>query len=142
MASRDRPSQRLYYSIGEVCEMVGLEPHVLRYWESVFRNLRPSKNRSGNRAYRERDLRVIRLIKYLLHDEGYTIEGADRKVHRLLQMAHTGSQTELLFEAPSPLAVLHEVRAGLLEIRSLLASETSPTTSEPPEAPLPPTGEP
>ncbi|MBN1426330.1 MerR family transcriptional regulator [Candidatus Fermentibacteria bacterium] len=128
MATRERPSRKLYYSIGEVCEMLDLEPHVLRYWESVFRNLHPSKNRSGNRAYREKDLRIIRLIKYLLHEEGYTIEGADRKLQRLLRVGHTNNQTEL-FDPPAVDSVLHEVRAGLLEIRSLLGA--APESVEP-----------
>lgn len=133
MAMRERPSKRLYYSIGEVCEMLRLEPHVLRYWESVFRNLHPSKNRSGNRVYRDKDLRIIRLIKYLLHEEGYTIEGADRKLQRLMQLGHVNSQTEIQFEAPSTGAMLHEVRAGLLEIRSLLSTLEGPDRSvEPP----------
>jgi len=136
MALRERPSKRLYYSIGEVCEMLDLEPHVLRYWESVFRNLRPTKNRSGNRVYREKDLRIIRLIKYLLHEEGYTIEGADRKLQRLMQLGHVNSQTEIQFETPSASAMLHEVRAGLLEIRSLLC-----TTGEPGQSAEPPPGE-
>lgn len=128
MAGSERPSKRLYYSIGEVCEMLGLEPHVLRYWESTFRNLRPAKNRSGNRVYREKDLRIIRLIKYLLHEEGYTIEGADRKLQRLLRALHAGhcgNQTEIPFAAPTPDVLLHEVRTGLLEIRSLLSTVPS-----------------
>ena len=124
MPSRERPSKRLYYSIGEVCEMLGLEPHVLRYWESVFRNLRPSKNRSGNRIYRERDLRIVRLIKYLVHEEGYSIEGADRKLQRLLQSKSLSNQTELLFDVPSHKALLGEIRSGLIEIKSLLQDET------------------
>lgn len=71
---------KLYYSISEVCSMTGLEQHVLRYWESEFPQLRPKKNRSGNRAYRNKEIKTIRYIKYLLYDELYTIPGAKKKM--------------------------------------------------------------
>jgi DNA-binding transcriptional MerR regulator len=71
---------KLYYSISEVCGMTGLEQHVLRYWESEFPQLRPKKNRSGNRAYRAKEIKIIRYIKYLLYDELYTIPGAKKKM--------------------------------------------------------------
>jgi DNA-binding transcriptional MerR regulator len=63
-----------------VCTKTGLEPHVLRYWESEFAQLRPKKNRAGNRAYRDKDIEVIRYIKYLLYEEQYTIPGAKKKL--------------------------------------------------------------
>jgi DNA-binding transcriptional MerR regulator len=69
-----------YFSIGEVCELTGLRPHVLRYWESQFTFLRPTKNRSGNRVYQRREVELIMLVKHLLHTERYTIEGAQQKV--------------------------------------------------------------
>ncbi len=122
MAVHERPSKRLYYSIGEVCEMFGLEPHVLRYWEGVFRNLRPAKNKSGNRVYREKDLHIIRLIKYLLYEEGYTVEGADRRLQRLIHTANGNTQTELQFDAPSYAALLAELKDALLEIKCLLST--------------------
>ena len=62
-------NQKVYYSISEVCRMMGLEPHVLRYWESEFPQLRPKKNRAGNRAYRDKDIRLIEYIKYLLYEK-------------------------------------------------------------------------
>src|SRR5690349_20912395 len=71
---------KLYYSISGVCGMTGLEQHVLRYWESEFPQLRPKKNRSGNRAYRNKEIKIIRYIKYLLYDELYTIPGAKKKM--------------------------------------------------------------
>jgi DNA-binding transcriptional MerR regulator len=71
---------KLYYSISEVCAMTGLEQHVLRYWESEFPQLRPKKNRSGNRAYRAKEIKIIRYIKYLLYEEMYTIPGAKKKM--------------------------------------------------------------
>jgi DNA-binding transcriptional MerR regulator len=69
-----------YFSIGEVCELTGLRPHVLRYWESQFRFLSPTKNRSGNRVYQRREVDLIMLVKHLLYTEKYTIEGARQKV--------------------------------------------------------------
>jgi len=69
-----------YFSIGEVCSMTSLKPHVLRYWESQFRFLNPAKNRSGNRVYQRKEIELIVLVKHLLYTEKYTIEGARRTV--------------------------------------------------------------
>src|SRR5437867_1455652 len=68
-----------YYKIGEVCEMTGTQPYVLRFWESEFPTLAPEKNRSGQRIYRKRDIDLIERIKTLLYEKEYTIAGA-RKV--------------------------------------------------------------
>jgi DNA-binding transcriptional MerR regulator len=76
----DREPVQEFFSIGEVCELTDLKPHVLRYWESQFRFLSPAKNRSGNRAYQRREIELILLVKHLLYDEGYTIDGARKKV--------------------------------------------------------------
>jgi DNA-binding transcriptional MerR regulator len=67
---------REFYSIGDVCEMLELKPHVLRYWESQFKVLSPNKNRSGNRVYTRRELEFVQLVKHLLYTEKYTVEGA------------------------------------------------------------------
>ena len=75
----DEPIQE-FFSIGEVCSLTGLKPHVLRYWESQFRFLNPAKNRSGNRVYQRREIELIMLVKHLLYTEKYTIEGARQKV--------------------------------------------------------------
>lgn len=80
---RERIARREYYSIGEVCDMAGLKPHVLRYWETQFRELSPSKNRAGNRVYRAREIKIIELVKHLLYEEKYTIDGARRKLEML-----------------------------------------------------------
>jgi DNA-binding transcriptional MerR regulator len=73
-------SGKTYYSISEVCSIIGVEAHVLRYWESEFSQLRPKKNRAGNRAYREKDIDVVKRIRHLLYDEGYTIPGAKKRL--------------------------------------------------------------
>ena len=69
-----------FFSIGEVCELTDLKPHVLRYWESQFRFLTPAKTRAGNRAYQRREIELILLVKHLLYTEKYTIEGARQQV--------------------------------------------------------------
>jgi DNA-binding transcriptional MerR regulator len=95
---------KLYYSISEVCAMTGLEQHVLRYWESEFPQLRPKKNRSGNRAYRSKEITIIRYIKYLLYEEMYTIPGAKKKMSEA-NMADIEGQQVLLRVAPIPAPV-------------------------------------
>jgi DNA-binding transcriptional MerR regulator len=72
--------KKAYYSIGDVCDLTGLKPHVLRYWETQFEVLRPSKNRAGNRVYRPKDVELILLVKNLLYEQKYTIEGANKKL--------------------------------------------------------------
>ena len=81
-----------YYSISEVCELVDLKPHVLRYWETQFGPLNPSKNRSGNRVYQRKEIRLIMLVKQLLYEEKYTVEGAKAKLD---QLRRTGNLQEM-----------------------------------------------
>ena len=79
----ERIAEKEYYSIGEVCEIADLKPHVLRYWESQFSSLRPTKNRAGNRVYRRKEIKLIQLLRQLLYTERYTIEGAKKKQSEL-----------------------------------------------------------
>ena len=76
----DREPVQEFFSIGEVCSLTDLKPHVLRYWESQFKFLNPAKNRSGNRVYQRREIELIMLVKHLLYTEKYTIDGARQKV--------------------------------------------------------------
>jgi DNA-binding transcriptional MerR regulator len=78
-AASDIPD-KLFFKIGEVCDIVGVQAHVLRYWETEFPMLQPQKNRSGQRSYRRRDVEMALRIKQLLYDEGFTIAGAKRKL--------------------------------------------------------------
>jgi len=73
--------EKIYFKIGEVCELVGVQAHVLRYWESEFPMLSPQKNRSGQRSYRRRDVEISLRIKQLLYEELFTIAGARKKLH-------------------------------------------------------------
>lgn len=72
--------EKIFFKIGEVCDIVGVEAHVLRYWETEFAQLSPQKNRSGQRAYRRRDVEIALRIKELLYDDLYTIAGAKKKL--------------------------------------------------------------
>ncbi len=74
--------EKLYYSIGEVSDVVGHEPHVLRYWEQEFDVLNPRKNRAGRRVYTEEDVATVERIRALLKDEKYTIAGAKQAIQR------------------------------------------------------------
>ena len=74
--------ETLYYSIGEVGEIVDQEPHVLRYWEQEFEVLSPRKNRAGRRVYTQDDVETVERIRHLLKDEKYTIEGARQAIQR------------------------------------------------------------
>ena len=80
MAGKARVQKRLYYKIGEACKELGIQPYVLRYWETEFPALAPNKSRSGQRVYSEKEIEIIRRIKTLLYDEGYTIAGAKKKL--------------------------------------------------------------
>jgi DNA-binding transcriptional MerR regulator len=75
---KDFGLKKLYYSISEVSKLTGLEQYILRYWETEFEQLKPGKNRAGNRIYTNKDIKLILQIKRLLREEKYTIEGAKK----------------------------------------------------------------
>ena len=101
-------SERLYYRIGEVSRITGLKPHVLRYWESEFKVIKPYKGGSLQRLYRKKDLDLILKIKKLLYQDGFTIAGAKKKIRdleraenmqmklRLVEKGSNGKDRELL----------------------------------------------
>jgi DNA-binding transcriptional MerR regulator len=107
-----------FFSIGEVCMLTDLKPHVLRYWESQFRFLNPAKNRSGNRVYQRREIELIMLVKHLLYTEKYTIEGARqrielyRKTGELKPEAHGALTTEMLRDLKLELEQLMRIING------------------------------
>ncbi|MEO7107192.1 MAG: MerR family transcriptional regulator [Rhodoferax sp.] len=78
------PAKR-YFTIGEVGDLCGVKPHVLRYWEQEFTQLRPMKRRGNRRYYQHHEVLMIRRIRDLLYDQGFTISGARNKMHELLQ---------------------------------------------------------
>lgn len=89
--------EKIYFKIGEVCDLVGVQAHVLRYWETEFPMLSPQKNRSGQRSYRRRDVEVALRIKQLLYDEMFTIAGARKKLQTELR-----ETTKLKIVHPEP----------------------------------------
>ena len=80
MADESEVPVKLYYRIGEVSHIVGVEPHVLRYWESEFRSIRPQKSRKGQRIYSRRDVDKLLKVKDLLYTHGFTIAGARKRL--------------------------------------------------------------
>ena len=120
MASRGEPIQE-FFSIGEVCALTDLKPHVLRYWASQFRFLSPAKTRSGNRAYQRREIELILLVKNLLYTERYTIDGARQKLDELRK----GGALKGSARAALGAETLAHVEAELGELRALL---TGPLT--------------
>ena len=104
-------NSKLYYSIKEVSELTKLKPYVLRYWESEFPSLKPSKNRAGNRTYKQNDISVILNIKKLLYDRKFTIKGA---IEELKNASHEHLRVREVEERDK--SVLHEVRNELNSI--------------------------
>jgi DNA-binding transcriptional MerR regulator len=98
---------KLYYRIGEVSDIVGVEPHVLRYWETEFRSIRPQKSRKGQRIYSRRDVEKLVTVKELLYSHGFTIAGARKKLRE------GGAEPP----APEEQEKVVTVRSRLLEVR-------------------------
>lgn len=94
MVGKARVQKRLYYKIGEACKAIGIQPYVLRYWETEFPALAPSKSRSGQRVYSEKEMEIIRRIKDLLYGEGYTIAGAKKKLEAELASGTLGEDPD------------------------------------------------
>lgn len=109
-----------FYKIGEVALITGLEPYVLRYWETEFKEIRPVRARSKQRLYRREDVDTILKIKRLLHEEKYTIAGAKRK---LVEDKKSPEEPAGPAEAagPPPRGLLAEIRAELIKIKDILS---------------------
>ena len=101
--------EKLYFKIGEVAELTGVQPYILRYWETEFGNLRPAKSRSGQRLYRRNDVLAVLCIKELLYRQRFTIAGARRRL--------AAEQGSLL---PTVLDSLRRVKDELKDLSSLL----------------------
>jgi DNA-binding transcriptional MerR regulator len=107
-----RIPDRTYFRIGEVAKLVGVEPYVLRFWETEFKAMAPPKSRSKQRMYRRRDLETILTIKHLLYAERFTIEGARKRLLELTRARHDG---------PPPREGLAKIRHDLVELRAALS---------------------
>lgn len=106
---------KLYFKIGEVAEIAGVETHVLRFWETEFRNLAPRKAKSGHRLYRRKDVETVMRIRELLYDKGFTIAGARRLLNGRRDDPDARDTAE---------ETLRKVRNGLEEILTLLDGKT------------------
>jgi DNA-binding transcriptional MerR regulator len=127
---REKHDTKLYYSISEASAIARVKPHVLRYWETQFKMLRPKKNKAGNRMYRKRDLKLIQLIKELLYDKGFTIAGARRKL--LDERAALREQLEIRFSEVDRSTMLLEI---IRELKGLVRElkVVPPGAAPPPE---------
>ena len=92
--------EKVYFRIGEVSSLVGVEPHVLRYWETEFKLIRPRRAKSNQRLYRRQDVETLLLIRDLLHDRGYTISGAKKILEQ--RTGDEGVSTEVVPEKNMP----------------------------------------
>ena len=110
-----------FFSIGEVCELTDLKPHVLRYWESQFKFLNPAKNRSGNRVYQRREVELILLVKHLLYTEKYTIDGARQKVDE----QRKGGELRTAARAALTVQTLEALEADLNDLMRVLAPDSA-----------------
>ena len=108
--------KKLYYSIGEVSRITDLPASVLRFWETEFSGIRPPKNRGGKRTYRRSDIDRILLIKKLLYEDRFTIEGARKVLGELTAK----SKSELRGAPPAAIPLKDEIRRGLREILDIL----------------------
>ena len=114
--------KKLYYSISEVSTITGLKQYVLRYWETEFTQLKPSKNRAGNRIYRSHDIDVIMGIKSLLYDRKYTIKGAKQHLNQPTKNTNQTIMPRKIIKLTNSLDVrtLKDLKNGLDELIKLI----------------------
>lgn len=105
-----------HFKIGEVSELLGVEPHVLRYWETEFKALAPDKTETKQRIYSKKDVELLLLIKELLYEEGYTIAGAKR---RLKELSRQGIRSVDLYKP-----TLAELKQLVYELKTLVEEES------------------
>lgn len=117
---KDFGLKKLYYSISEVSKLTGLEQYILRYWETEFEQLNPSKNRAGNRIYTNKDIKLILQIKRLLREEKYTIEGAKKILSEYIVDASTGSTVDSETSKVIKINAPRSIKKDLEEIKNFL----------------------
>jgi len=117
-------AKKLYYKIREVCEIVGVEAHVLRFWETEFPDLSPPKSRTGQRTYRPKDIELLLRIRKLLYEEGFTIAGARRQLSAGKTAKAPAKTARAATEKPAPSSDrLSKVKSELENILTLLDRE-------------------
>ena len=115
------PDKR-YFKIGEASKIVGVEPYVLRYWESEFKEIAPSKFPSGHRLYKRREVEILIVIRDLLYKDRFTIEGARKRIRELLQKARNGGQLSLELVQGENKKNLQKIRTELEELLKQVGS--------------------
>ncbi len=106
---------KFFFLIGEVSKLTDVEPHVLRYWETEFKSLRPKKNKAGQRVYKKKDVLLVLSIKELLYKQKYTIAGAKKRIESEQEMS------ELSTAQPNLKETLREVKTELKEVLKILS---------------------
>ena len=114
---------REFFSMGDVCNLTDLKPHVLRYWESQFRFLHPAKNRSGNRVYQRREIELIMLVRQLLYTEKYTIDGARQKIDDYRKSGELKSVAHAALDAQTVESMESDLKAILAALDGESAEE-------------------
>ncbi len=115
-----KPLKKLYYSISEVSRMTELKQYVLRYWETEFSELRPQKNRAGNRTYKEKDIKLIRKIIDLLYNQKYTIEGARQKLKGDNKKFDSG-QIDIGFDYEKRKKIIEQLKGEIKNLINILS---------------------
>jgi DNA-binding transcriptional MerR regulator len=129
---------KLYFKIGEVAELVGVKPHVLRYWESEFGSFRPSKSKTNQRLYKKKDIEFVAQLKELLHHQGYTIAGARKKMRELSrsggsatpvkqqgQQEPSDDQMSLPLVSGFDCALINDIRSDIIKLHDSLKKDLS-----------------
>jgi DNA-binding transcriptional MerR regulator len=111
---------KLYFKIGEASKLTGVEPYILRYWESEFKVIKPVRTKSNQRLYRRKDIELILEIKTMLYNELFTIAGAKKRLEENARSARKGRQSLGSDEGKTPQELLAVVKEELKEIRRLL----------------------
>jgi DNA-binding transcriptional MerR regulator len=133
---RPRPEavipDKLYFRIGEVARLCGVETYVLRFWETEFPQMRPNKSGTGQRLYRKRDVEMAMRVRKLLHEEGYTIAGARQVLaQEARELRATSPQLPLIEGGASPVRVKAKLQKVRSELRDLLGILSAPPIRRP-----------
>jgi DNA-binding transcriptional MerR regulator len=119
---------RIYFKIGDVAELVGVKPYVLRYWETEFPMISPQKSNTGQRVYRRTDVETVVLIKTLLYDERYSIEGARKRIRELRKEGELKSFKKEITETPREEMALGELKRAKALAREIKQLAQAPIT--------------
>jgi DNA-binding transcriptional MerR regulator len=122
---------KLYFRIGEVARLCGVEAYVLRFWESEFPQLHPNKSGTGQRLYRKRDVEMAMRVRKLLHEEGYTIAGARQLLAHEASKSKTPQLSLLPGNSPAVQAKLERVRNDLRDLLNILSARPAASTAKP-----------